>query len=352
MSTYRPIHIIEADDFDKTKLKFLTPQKKEFNGATTFMADAVYMVKGTEYSPMLKLPTHFCSGIYPQYDMTPKKNLTGYTAPVLLTTDPERPTKEEEAVLKVFKDIDDIAWKHYGTWATHDSELKEGEEDDALIPPTATSSYETSSRKGDRRCLKPTCDHPKYRPGPDGKRPPGVDKSRSKQFYAKLETFKANEKYVEKHPGTALGSIQVRSMIRGRKNRDLHPADLEGQPGNLTPAINIKSMYFGGHGSTPYQASVQLRLSQATFLPVKNERTFFMGEVPVDEDSSSDEEIDAAGDDSDSDDDFVPPTASKTAVEALRAKAAQENDSDHESEDADDKKEDTPPARTRRRRQR
>lgn len=87
---------------------------------------------------------------------------------------------------------------------------------------------------------------------------PGGDSSKSWRMYIKIKGFGKGRDYVP-HA----------KVYTPKGHKPESAAKYTNTKGNITPANRISHMYFGSHGTTPYTASIQQRLSECNFIPIR-----------------------------------------------------------------------------------
>lgn len=84
------------------------------------------------------------------------------------------------------------------------------------------------------------------------------DPSKPKRLYAKLMS--------SKRPNDP--EVTVHTKFYDPSNAEVPPKSLINVQGYIEPVFHLQSVYWGAHGSTPFGASIQLKLSEANFTPM------------------------------------------------------------------------------------
>ncbi len=83
------------------------------------------------------------------------------------------------------------------------------------------------------------------------------DANKPKRVYAKLMSSKRQ-----------FEGLVIHSKFYGPGNKDVDPREFINVQGYLEPVFHAQSVYWGAHGSTPFGASIQLKLTEANFTPM------------------------------------------------------------------------------------
>jgi hypothetical protein len=117
------------------------------------------------------------------------------------------------------------------------------------------------------------------------------DPSKPKRIYVKLLSSKRPHE-----------DIVIHTKFYGPGDRNIDPKSFINVQGYLEPVFNLQSIYWGAHGSTPYGASIQIKLSEANFTPMSRngppKRMLSANTSTAEEDDQSDDEAQNAGEDS------------------------------------------------------
>jgi hypothetical protein len=109
------------------------------------------------------------------------------------------------------------------------------------------------------------------------------DSSKPKRIYAKLLSSKRPHE-----------DIIIHTKFYGPGDRNIDPKKFINVQGYLEPVFNLQSIYWGAHGSTPYGASIQVKLSEANFTPMSRngppKRMLSANTSTVEEDDQSDDD--------------------------------------------------------------
>lgn len=326
MAPHLPERAIPLTEFDISRLSFTTPKIESFGGTINpCMSTAMYKTPdGAVVSPLLALQETATAGFFIKYktendETTPMDSIT---VQVRFSEGGEPVTPQEKLAVKVFEQIHDLAWKHYA-----DHAHREGTD----LPENAVEKLLSNEQRGQHTALKATISHPPFRKE-DGetKARPGLDTSRPKMTYMKLSGFKPKD-------GTGFVS---KAQIRGPGGRKVDPvkvATSKERGGRLQPVIQIRGMFFGSHGNTPAQASVQLRLAQANYRAVESDTPFALSTLPAEDGGGNNEDEDESESDYDSDEDdmagFPSPVATKPVAVSV---ADQLREIVDDGDDADD----------------
>jgi len=109
------------------------------------------------------------------------------------------------------------------------------------------------------------------------------DPSKPKRIYAKLLSSKRPHE-----------DIIIHTKFYGPGDKNVNPKKFINVQGYLEPVFNLQSVYWGAHGSTPYGASIQIKLSEANFTPMSRngppKRMLSANTSVVEEDDQSDDD--------------------------------------------------------------
>jgi len=109
------------------------------------------------------------------------------------------------------------------------------------------------------------------------------DSSKPKRIYAKLLSSKRPHE-----------DITIHTKFYGPGDRNIDPKKFINVQGYLEPVFNLQSIYWGAHGSTPYGASIQVKLSEANFTPMSRngppKRMLSANTATAEEDDQSDDD--------------------------------------------------------------
>ena len=109
------------------------------------------------------------------------------------------------------------------------------------------------------------------------------DPSKPKRIYAKLLSSKRPHE-----------DIIIHTKFYGPGNKNVDQKKFINFQGFLEPVFNLQSVYWGAHGSTPYGASIQIKLSEANFTPMSRngppKRMLSANTSVVEEDDQSDDD--------------------------------------------------------------
>src|SRR6266536_4584950 len=111
---------------------------------------------------------------------------------------------------------------------------------------------------GKQYTLKPTFNHKnKVENGVKNR-----DELRPKVAYFKLMTFKDHK----------TNKLTISTKIYDQKSKQLiDPFDVVSRLGLIRPMIYVQKIYFGSHGNSGYNASIQVRLVKANFQQISSE---------------------------------------------------------------------------------
>ena len=120
-----------------------------------------------------------------------------------------------------------------------------------------------------------------------------LDPSKPKRIYVKL--LSSNRPHEE---------ITIHTKFYGPGDKPVNPKTYINVQGYLEPVFHLQSVYWGAHGSTPFGASIQIKLSEANFTPMSRngppKRMLNANTSAVEENDSSDESSGDSSDDNDS----------------------------------------------------
>lgn len=120
------------------------------------------------------------------------------------------------------------------------------------------------------------------------------DPSKPKRIYAKLLSSKRPHE-----------DIIIHTKFYGPGDKNIDPEKFINIQGYLEPVFNLQSIYWGAHGSTPYGASIQVKLSEANFTPMSRngppKRMLSANTSTPEEDDQSDDDNSEKDDDDDKD---------------------------------------------------
>ena len=109
------------------------------------------------------------------------------------------------------------------------------------------------------------------------------DPSKPKRIYVKLLS--------SKRPGE---DITIHTKFYGPGDKNVDPEKYINVQGYLEPVFHLQSVYWGAHGSTPFGASIQIKLSEANFTPMSRngppKRMLNANTSMVEEDDSDDDD--------------------------------------------------------------
>lgn len=63
--------------------------------------------------------------------------------------------------------------------------------------------------------------------------------------------------------------MSMQTKVNGPGNKPMHYRRFVGQPGIIEPVFHISHVYFGGHGTASYGASIRVLLAQANYGPIR-----------------------------------------------------------------------------------
>jgi hypothetical protein len=120
--------------------------------------------------------------------------------------------------------------------------------------------------------VKPIIHHPMM-PDPTNPKKKIRNPDSAPRIYSKLMTKKDQ----------ATKQVTIRTKFHGPGDKEINPIDYsesapdapidkdsgkpKARPGTITPVFKVDSIYYGAHGSSPYGASVQIKVSEANFTP-------------------------------------------------------------------------------------
>ena len=112
------------------------------------------------------------------------------------------------------------------------------------------------------------------------------DPSKPKRIYVKL--LSSNRPHED---------ITIHTKFYGPGDKPVNPKKFINVQGYLEPVFQLQSVYWGAHGSTPFGASIQIKLSEANFTPMSRngppKRMLNANTAAVEEDDSTDESGDS-----------------------------------------------------------
>ncbi len=156
------------------------------------------------------------------------------------------PSKEEQYMEEIFNGIH----KKVVEAAHQDSTLKKIGAAQAIVIRSAKQNNEFHG--GDKPILSMGTTISPHNPN---QRVP--DPTKPKRIYAKLLSSKRPHE-----------DIVIHTKFYGPGDKNIAPEKFINVQGYLEPVFNLQSIYWGAHGSTPYGASIQIKLSEANFTPM------------------------------------------------------------------------------------
>lgn len=109
------------------------------------------------------------------------------------------------------------------------------------------------------------------------------DPNKPKRIYAKLLSSKRQGE-----------DIMIHTKFYGPGDKNVDPKTYINVQGYLEPVFQLQSVYWGAHGSTPFGASIQIKLSEANFTPMSRngppKRMLNANTATVEENDSSDDD--------------------------------------------------------------
>ena len=284
---------VSYDEYDPKNIVFEPVSVKDGEGFTVTTIPVYYRcpdgkLRGLNFAGAPQTVAYGISECYKigtkEEDRSPD-NLNGFQMCYPLFADTKHPTREEKLTKQIFDDL----WK---LGKAHIKKIvdEEGEEADNL-PENLIPLVNTPSGG-----FKPPYDYPKKK-DPKNPKKKVSDTDKVQQSYIKLKSFGAGADLKVSTKLYYKGSNKMVPIAHESKTDDKYM--LKGKPipravgqrAKADPYFSVKGIFLGGHGTTPYGASLQIKLHEADWYPLASS-DFRMSRKKVDADAleNSDDE--------------------------------------------------------------